>query len=689
MKRVLLPLGLICAFWIDSGMLLAQTPEPATIPQQSLKRVPVPRPSNLSNFIADEAAAIQLGKALFWDMQVGSDRITACASCHFHAGADNRSINQLSPGLLRADKNGLADPDVSFQVAVPNYELKKSDFPFHKLSDINNASSEVLSESNDVVSSQGVFFQQFMGLDRMGAEINVPLVDDVFQVGGMTTRRVEPRNTPSAINAIFNLRNFWDGRAMDVFNGVNPFGLRDPNAKVYFSDDPSRMQEVSIEIDHASLASQAVGPPLSAFEMSSAGKTFPELARRLLPLRPLANQTVHPQDSVLGSLARSNRQGLSIASYAALIRRAFKKEWWQADSAILLDLEDYDREGVSDANSSASLAAATPPQIRRAQAKQSLTQMEANFSLFFGLSIQLYESLLVSDDTPYDRYVEGNSSALTNQQKQGLDLFFGKAKCANCHKGAEFTGASVSHMERQRLESMLMGDKRPAVYDNGFYNIGVRPTSQDPGVGGFDPFGFPLSEAKLVKLVGPMWFEALIGTSPNLTVKASERVVGDGAFKTPGLRNIEMTAPYFHNGGQRTLAEVVDFYNRGGDFGKDNMADLDSDIVPLGLSAREKAALVAFMIALTDERVRTRSAPFDHPQLFITNGHLGNTRRVMDNGDGQATDVLFELPATGRNGAVPLPNFLENNSSPVVQPPTQKTTDKNALGQDAKINARK
>src|SRR4051794_29046217 len=62
----------------------------------SLKRVAVPQPSNLSQYVRDQTVLVALGKALFWDMQAGSDGRTACASCHFHAGADHRTQNQLS-----------------------------------------------------------------------------------------------------------------------------------------------------------------------------------------------------------------------------------------------------------------------------------------------------------------------------------------------------------------------------------------------------------------------------------------------------------------------------------------------------------------------------------------------------------------------------------------------------------------
>ena len=82
-------------------------------------------------------------------------------------------------------------------------------------------------------------------------------------------------------------------------------------------------------------------------------------------------------------------------------------------------------------------------------------------------------------------------------------------------------------------------------------------------------------------------------------------------------------------------------------------------MVPLGLTSAEKNALVAFLKALTDERVRYHRAPFDHPQLFIPNGHVGTTASSRDNGLGHAVDVTVELPAVGRTGGRPLPNFLE------------------------------
>lgn len=78
--------------------------------------------------------------------------------------------------------------------------------------------------------------------------------------------------------------------------------------------------------------------------------------------------------------------------------------------------------------------------------------------------------------------------------------------------------------------------------------------------------------------------------------------------------------------------------------------DLDADIQPLGLSTQEKEALVAFLRSLTDEGVRKHAAPFDHPQLFIANGHQGDTSAVSRDSSGRAQDAWQVLGAVGRNG---------------------------------------
>jgi cytochrome c peroxidase len=107
MKRSMTIVTLVAATILAGHSVSAQIAVPPPAPP-SLKTVIVPEPDNLGEFVKDKVAAIALGKSLFWDMQVGSDGIQSCASCHFHAGADSRAKNQLSPGLLRVNADGTA-----------------------------------------------------------------------------------------------------------------------------------------------------------------------------------------------------------------------------------------------------------------------------------------------------------------------------------------------------------------------------------------------------------------------------------------------------------------------------------------------------------------------------------------------------------------------------------------------------
>ncbi|WP_437284210.1 cytochrome-c peroxidase [Sorangium sp. So ce406] len=602
----------------------------------SLRGVRVPEPRELSRYVKSRERAVALGKAFFWDMQAGSDGV-ACATCHFHAGADHRKRNQLSPGLLHLDpeRRERFDALASGARGGPNFALQASDWPLFRLADPGDRGSDILFETDDIVSSQGVFSARFNAIVPGSDKDDCTLLPDVFQVQGANVRRVEPRHTPTVINAAFNFRNFWDGRANNHFNGVNSFGRRDPDAAVHAARDGVLVRE-RVDLDSASLASQAVGPPLSPFEMSCEGRTFPDIGKKLLRLRPLAGQGVDPTDSVLGALRHPSGQGLA-PSYRELIEAAFEDAYWSPDHRV------DDRPLV-----------------------------EANFSLFWGVAIQLYEATLVSDDTRFDRFAEGDSAALSDEERAGLAIFQGKGKCINCHHGPELTGAATHLRDEAEegglVERMLMADGRPALYDSGFYNIGVRPTEEDVGLGGVDPSGAPLSFTRQGKLlaaghdvpdpfrVDPASFEI----DPGSPIDPRERDAVDGAFKVPTLRNVALTGPYFHNGSALTLEQVVEFYNRGGNrrdreggdtTGLDpNPTNLDPDIAPLGLTDGEAKALVAFLETLTDERVRFEQAPFDHPQLFVADGHFWNEWTIVDDGTGRAREKIKEIPAVGAAG---------------------------------------
>lgn len=641
------------------GYLAASVAQMADTPKlESLKGIAVPQPAALDQYVKDRDAAVALGKALFWDMSVGSDGVTACASCHFQAGADNRTKNQLSPGLLNVENPTIAhlfnkpfpsDPSYltkSNGKGGPNYALTLADFPLHVLSDPLSRDSAIVYTTDDVVGSQGVVNALYAQPGKTRWDDCVAQADPVFHVNGTATRRVAPRNSPTTINAVFNVRNFWDGRANDVFNGFSPFGNRDPDAGIFVTQPDGNAAKVRIALENSSAASQAVGPPGSDIEMTCGGRSFPNLAKRLLPIKALYRQAVHSEDSVLASY-RNTTLGVGLTlSYEQMVRAAFANRLWDSTQPVTVGNVAY-------------------------------KQIEANFALFFGLAIQMYESTLVSDDAPLDRFLQGDTAALTAAERRGMQIFLGQGKCINCHAGPELTNAAtrLRRSMGEVVERMSMADSQPALYDNGFYNIGVRPTGEDLGLGATDPWGHPLSYTRqyLNVLAGgraldsfqvdPCKFEVPLDFNMCLTAPpANHRVAVDGAFKTSTLRNVELTGPYFHNGSRATLEQVVEFYNRGGDrrgshayntsgFGA-NGSNLDSDIEPLGLTAAQQADLVAFLKRpLTDQRVRTEKAPFDRPQLFIPNGHSGNEISVqLDTATGKAKDAFVELPAVGRSG---------------------------------------
>jgi cytochrome c peroxidase len=602
-------------------------------PLTSLKTVPVPGPSatELNALVIDKSKAIALGKAFFWEMQFGSDGATACASCHFGAGADTRSANQTDPGLRRVDINGFPSPDsTTFSPGFgANHQLSISDFPLHKLADINNAGSAVISDNNNIVGSQGVFRYNFNDIiPGQGAEDETSVPDPVFNTPdgngpAVNVRRSTPRNAPSVINAVFNYRNFWDGRAQATFNGVNPFGAGDPNARILQADgSPHGYSPVTLRLSNSALASQAVGPPGSDVEMSATGRPFVKMGKKMLTVRPLARQFVSPSDSVLGSLSSSPGNGLN-TTYVAMIQQAFQPKWWNSDAVV-------------DANGSF-LHRGAP------QNTNEYSLMEYNFSMFWGVAIELYEATQVSDNSRFDQFAEGNHNALTSLEQAGLSTFSGKGGCVNCHSGAELTDAAVSNVSKGVVEQLQGG----AWHDIGFHNIGLRPTNDDLGLAAGDPSGLPSLS------VAAMAAQGLVAGTP---IPMGAAVSVRGAVKTPGLRNIELTAPYFLNGGQATLPQIVDFYSRGGDFPS---ADVDPRMQHLGFSDTEKTALVAFLKSLTDERVRSQSAPFDHPSLTVGDGLI----KV----NGVWTEKTINIPATGAAGGTPLGRFCNSLSGSTAQ----------------------
>ncbi len=570
---------------------------------RSLKTVAVPAPIGVDAYVRDFGLLVVLGKALFWDMQVGSDNHTACATCHFHAGADHRHQNQLA-----------STPD-TLRTAPLNRVLATSDFPFHLFEDQHNRASPIIRDTRLIVGSAGVPLRQFIDISRNGSADRATDPDGLSAPGilGLKVRQATTRNAPSVINAVFNVRNFQDGRASSTFTGRTPFGDSDTAMNgLRFVD--GTLQPFGVRVENASLASQAMGPPLNHVEMSYAGRTWPKIGKKLLPLVALGTQAVASDDGVLGEFARADGPGLKPQfSYAVLVRAAFTPELW-ASSAIV-DAEGRVLEGLTEARSA-----------------DEFTQMEFNFPIFWGLAIQAYEATLVSDDTRFDRYADGDRSVLTDLERAGLEEFLGvDAKCTQCHGGPEFTAASFTNVAARGFDV-----SRPEAF--GFFRIGVSPIPDDIGAGGTDGFGRSMFPA----------------ASHESTM---------GVFKTPGLRNVELTGPYLHTGGSATLDQVMAFYDRRGDFREG--VNMDPTFLSVEIGSRSGERLAAFLKALTDDRVKYERAPFDHPALCVPTGHPEAAPGVLipdRNAPGAplASDRFALVPAVGQFGSqVPLQTFEE------------------------------
>ncbi len=250
-----------------------------------------------------------------------------------------------------------------------------------------------------------------------------------------------------------------------------------------------------ISASGAALETQSIEPLLSHMEMSESGRTINDLTLSMRVMVPLIDAEAIPQDM---------SQFIGTGRYPALFERTF---------------------GTDDVTG-----------VRIAQA------------------LATYMRTLVVTDVPFDRFLAGDSTALTSLERQGHDLFHGAAGCSACHSG-------------------------PLLTDFDFHNIGVDPLIDDTG-----------------------------------REQTTNDLADWGKWKTPGLRAVELTGPYFHDGSIATLEGVVDFYNQGGVHAAPNLA---AEIVPLGLSTAEKAALVAFLKRpLTDPRLVQEVAPFDRPRLF-------------------------------------------------------------------------
>ncbi|HSI94994.1 MAG TPA: cytochrome c peroxidase [Methylophilaceae bacterium] len=218
------------------------------------------------------------------------------------------------------------------------------------------------------------------------------------------------------------------------------------------------------------------------------------------------------------------------------------------------------------------------------------------------LAIASYERTMVSGNSKFDQWYFGkNKAALNEREINGFRLFSGKANCISCHtvnkESALFTDQSFHNTGAgwNRNNKVLSSLVKNEVSKQTF------PVSLAPGIT-VEVANDHFDKASEVPKNDVGRFE--VTSNPN----------DSWLYKTPSLRNIQLTAPYMHDGSLRTLDNVVDFYNVGGE---DNPYK-DQRLVPLGLTQDEKADLVAFMKALTGSNVKrlekeARDAYFEAP----------------------------------------------------------------------------
>jgi len=196
-------------------------------------------------------------------------------------------------------------------------------------------------------------------------------------------------------------------------------------------------------------------------------------------------------------------------------------------------------------------------------------------------AIAAYERTQLSGNSQFDRFISGDNAAITEAQKRGWKLFSGKAKCIECHT---FSAGS------------------PFFTDSNFHNTGI----------GFANSNFEVL-ADRARQISPQVSAADLAHKADFSelgrFLVTRQTADIAAFKTPTLRDIELTRPYMHNGAFKTLLDVVKFYNQGGE----KNPYLDKKMQALGLSDAEMSELVEFLRSLTSDDV-LKKAQSSQPQ---------------------------------------------------------------------------
>lgn len=191
-------------------------------------------------------------------------------------------------------------------------------------------------------------------------------------------------------------------------------------------------------------------------------------------------------------------------------------------------------------------------------------------------AIAAYERTLVSKNSPFDRFTNADANAISEAQKRGWELFKGKARCITCHE---------------------VRPSFPLFTDHKFHNTGVATSNHN--LGELAARIQQEAQAGAISEIDPNVLAHTQGFSELGRFNVTHEPKDIGAFKSPTLRDVELTSPYMHNGSIKTLIDVVRFYNKGGEAN----SHLDPEMKPLNLTEHEMNDLVEFLRALTSDDV--------------------------------------------------------------------------------------
>lgn len=327
---------------------------------------------------------------------------------------------------------------------------------------------------------------------------------------------------------------------------------------------------------HGEAVAQAAAPDLAPLPEAKFNKDQAELGRylffdvRLSGDAALSCATCHDPNKGWGD-GQPLSKGYPASEYfrnsPSIVNAGFKKRFMWDGRLDGSDVGTLVRDMITEAhtmNMDSRLLQERLKQVPEYNAMwQKFRKDDINGMRVYGVVGEFVKSV-VSKNVPIDRYLKGEQSALTEEQKQGYALFKGKAGCVACHNG-------------------------PLGSDGNLHRTGV---PENPAI-----TAEPLRHITMLRHYSTSGMPNYMNTHTDVGAYAITKDERDrGKFATPSLRELKYTAPYMHNGVFASLDQVIDFYDKGGGAG--------SELKPLGLSAAEKKQLAAFLDALSGEPVK-------------------------------------------------------------------------------------